>query len=142
MEYYFASLFYSCTVYVESRCYGEGKCSSEVTDQDSNGVSQPARTTVLSLTQMQRQFFFFVVDLSKTYNVTVFTLGFFLTLAKPLSYFEIVHHLNYCHSSLPMLSLLCHLHTMKVVEAISFIAYHEGSRSNKLYVSYSSDCSA
>ena len=32
-----------------------------------------------------------------------------------------VHHLNYCHSSLPMLSLICHLHAMKVAEAISFM---------------------
>ena len=54
-------------------------------------------------------------------NITVFTLGFFLTLAKPLSYFEIVYHLNYCHSSRPMLCLLCHLHALKVAEAISFM---------------------
>ena len=44
-----------------------------------------------------------------------------MTLAKPLSDFEIVHHLNYCHSSLQMLSLICKLHTMKVAEAISFM---------------------
>ena len=81
MEYYFASLFYSCTVYVESRCYGEGKCSSEVTDQDSNGVSQPARTTVLSLTQMQRQFFFFLLlivnNVKQNIQCNRFHAGFF-----------------------------------------------------------------
>ena len=61
------------------------------------------------------------VDFWFNQNITVFMLGFFLTLAKPLSYFEIVYHLNYCHSSRPMLCLLCHLHALKVAEAISFM---------------------
>jgi len=47
-------------------------------------------------------------------NITVFTLGFFLTLAKPF------YHLNYFHSSRPMLCLLCHLHALKHFESLHF----------------------